>query len=149
MSLDSYRSRASFRCEDIAPDGLFDWDEDVIAIRVDALGKVALHADALDDIELAGTLPEEDSRGLPGCGQNLRREDLKIHMHDVLLGEMDALDHPHVAIVRQAGRLAHGERHLRKNVHGVDREGLALPMPDRMAVEGRVSNVRMGTAVGI
>ena len=48
----------------------------------------------------------------------------------ILHGEMDAIDHAHIAIVRQTGGLAHGERRLRKNVHGFDDQRIAFPMPD-------------------
>ena len=79
-----------------------------------------------------------------GLVKNLRRENLEIDVQDVLVGEMDALDHPHVAIVRHAGGLADGERRLRQDVHRVDDQRVALPMADRMAVEGRIRNRQDG-----
>src|SRR3979490_808341 len=142
-------ARLLFRCNDIAPDGFLDRNEDVVALLVDTLGKVALYAHALSDIELPGALTEKDSRRLPRLGENLRREYLELVVQDVFVGKIDALDHPHVAIIGHTGSLADGKGHLRKNVNGVDDEGVAFPMAGRMAMEGWVRHVGMRTAVGV
>ena len=112
-----------------------------------AFGVVALHADAFDDVELARALTEEDARRLPRLGQDLRRDDFQIDVQDVLVGEMDALDHVHVAVVRHAGGFADGERRLRQDVAPCRRPACRPPNgrsngrersgPDRRDADGR------------
>ena len=66
-----------------------------------------------------------------------------------LVREVDAFDHPHVAVVGYARGLADGKWHLRKNVHRVDDERIALPMTDRMSMKSRIRNVGMWAAIGV
>src|SRR5262249_37614204 len=57
-----------FRRHELAPLGLLDRDEDVMAVLILRFPVVAHLAYALDDVELARALAEEDARGLPGLG---------------------------------------------------------------------------------
>src|SRR6516164_1017883 len=63
--------RLSLRGDDVAARIAGDLDKYVIAILVDALGIVALQADAFDDVELARPLAEPDARGLPRPRQHV------------------------------------------------------------------------------
>jgi hypothetical protein len=55
----------------------------MVAIRVDALDQVTGGTDALDNVELARALAEEDPRRLPRPGQDIRRDDFEVIVQDV------------------------------------------------------------------
>src|SRR5262249_36425073 len=91
-----------FRRHEIAPLSLLDRNEDVMAVLILRFPVVAHLAYALDDVELARALAEEDAGGLPGLGKDVRRGNLELHVQDVLLGKVDAFGDVHVAVVRHA-----------------------------------------------
>src|SRR2546425_12032903 len=123
--------------------------ENGIAVLVGPFDMVTLEANAFDDVELPRPLPEIYPRRLPGFGQNSRGDDFELDVQYVFVGEVYALDDPHVAVVRHARGLADGDEGLRANADRVDDERVSLPVADRVAVEGRVRVVGMRTAVGI
>src|SRR5262245_9554509 len=147
--ISSIRSVQLFRRDEIAPLRLFDRDKGVVAVLVFCFPIVALLTYALDDIELTRALTEEDPRGPPGLGEDLRRSNIEIDVEDVLVGEIDAFNDVHIAIVRHADRLADRKRRLRQDVDRIDDKRVAFPMTDRMAVKSRVWRVGMLATVGV
>ena len=121
----------------------------MVTVRIHRFLVVARLADALDDVELARALAEEDARGLPRRGEDLGRGNLEVDVQNVLVREVDAFDDVHIAIVRHADGLADRERRLRQNIDGIDDKRVTLPMADRMAMERRVGDVGMPTTVGV
>src|SRR6266496_1091331 len=124
-------------------------NENGIAVLVGLFDMVTLEANAFDDVELPRPLPEKYPRRLPRSGQDYGGDDLAVHVQYVFVGEVYALDDPHVAVVRHARGLADGDKGLRANANRVDDKRVSLPMADRVPVEGRVRVVGMRTAVGI
>src|SRR5262249_37400454 len=98
-----------------------------MAILIFRFPIVAQLAYALDDVELACSLAEENAGGLPGLGEDVGRSNLELDVQDVLFGKVDAFGDTHVAVVRHADRLADRERGLRQDVDGVDDKRVALP----------------------
>src|SRR5215469_14227767 len=134
---------------DIAPRVALDGDKHMVALRVETLGKIALQANALDNVELPRALPEPDARRLPWLCQHMRRVDLHVEVQDIRRREMDPLDNLHVAIVRHAHRLVYREHGLWFDIDGLDDERIPLPMADGMAVEGQLRLVRIGMAAPV
>src|SRR6516162_8289913 len=133
----------------VAPGRFLHGDKNVIALCIDSLGQIALDTYALHDIELARALAEEDARCFPWLRQNLRGENFRIDMEYILVGEVDSLNRSHVTIVGHASGFADGERYFWKNVHRVDYECFALPVPDELRCKVGSQNLRMGAAVRI
>src|SRR5262249_6806339 len=86
----------SFGSDEVDPFRVLNRDEHVVAVLVGLLRIVSERAYPFDDVELARALAEEDARRLPRPGQDLRCEDLQVVVQDIGLGQMNALDHPHV-----------------------------------------------------
>ena len=78
-----------------------------------------------------------------GAVNNLWRLDLDRILHAIGLDKPDALDDVHVAVVRDSNGLAEWQEDLRKDGHGIDDQGIALPAADRMAAERQVWIVRV------
>ena len=83
----------------VAAHFIFDRCIDRVAVGVDRLLERSFQADPFDDVELAGPLPEEDARRLPGPGQQLGGCDLQIVVQHVRSFDMDALHDVEVAVV--------------------------------------------------
>src|SRR6266849_4292385 len=106
-------------------------EENGIAVLVGLFDMVALEANAFDDVELPRPLPEKYPRRLPGFGQNSRGDDFELDVQYVFVGEVYALDDPHVAVVRHARGLADGDKGLGANANRVDDARVSPPVADR------------------
>ena len=105
--------------------------------------KVALTARRLGDVVFAGAQAHERFGDAPWRGQYLWRLDLDRILHAIGLDKPDALDDVHVAVVRDFNGLAEWQEDLRKDGHGIDDQGIALPAAYRMAAERQVWIVRV------
>src|SRR4051812_22854 len=143
------RSSSSLWRNDVSPGMTRDLDKDMVSVRVDPLGIIALQAHAFHDVEFSRPLTKEDACGLPRRGQDMGSQNLEIVMQDVGLRQMHSLDDFHVAVVGNAHSLAHRQISLRQNVHGLHDQRVALPMADGMAMECELPVIGMGAAIGI
>src|SRR5262249_39174501 len=133
----------------MAPRMTLDLDEHVVAVLVLALGVIAFQAYALDDVELAIALAEPDAGRLIRLLQHVRCINHDVEMQLTGCGQLDALDDFDVAVIGNAGRLAHREHGLRLDIDSLYDQGIALPPANRVAVKGQFAIVRMAAAVGI
>src|SRR6476660_4365047 len=139
--------RPLFRWYAVAAHIMGNRHESRIAVLISTRSKITLEAHAFDDIDSAQSLPEEYSRGLPRLSQHFRRDDGELVVEHVRFGEPDTFGNVHVAIIRNALRLADCDIGLRVNGDRINDEGIAFPVSDGMPVEGRIGIRRVRTAI--
>src|SRR3984893_1944998 len=124
-------------------------NEDVVAELILAGDEVFLLAFPFGDLIMTRGIAAENSRRLPGCVETLRRRYFKIVVENVALRQMDPFDDMHVAVIRDADRLADRDIGLRDDRDGVDDQRFAVPMPDRVTVKRQVGIFGMRPAVHV
>ena len=72
-------------------------NEYVIAILILAGNQVFLFAFAFDDLVMPIGIAAKNTRGFPGCGQNLRRHNFEFVMENVRLGQIQPFDDMHMS----------------------------------------------------
>src|ERR1700730_19398207 len=101
---------SSFWRKPVAAHVISDRCIDRVAVGVDRLPERSFQADPFDDVELAGSLPEEDARRLPWPGQQPGSCDLEIVVQHIRSFEMDALHDVEVTVVGQTDGSAAARR---------------------------------------